>query len=78
MRDHPGMHFILVGHIDATVSDAVYGWEPIPYFNGTFDGNDFAISNLFINRPTEDYVCWPMRMSKWRSKEGRPPEAEEL
>lgn len=29
------------------------GWVPIDEFNGTFDGNGFAIKNLYINRPSK-------------------------
>lgn len=36
------------------------GWEPIgtssTNFKGTFDGNGYAIKNLYINAPEEDYV----------------------
>lgn len=29
------------------------GFEPIPDFNGVFDGGDYTISNITSNRPTE-------------------------
>ncbi len=36
------------------------GWEPIgedgSRFTGTFDGNGFTISDLYIDRPTETYI----------------------
>lgn len=39
------------------------GWEPIDLsqnskirFNGGFDGNNYQINGIFINRPNEDYV----------------------
>ena len=32
------------------------GWEPIRGFTGTFDGQGFEISDLFIYRPDEDDV----------------------
>ncbi|WP_260960056.1 beta strand repeat-containing protein [Aliarcobacter cryaerophilus] len=36
------------------------GWNPIGNlsnkFNGTFDGKGFTISNLYIHRPTQDYI----------------------
>lgn len=36
------------------------GWEPIgtssTNFKGTFDGNGYAIKNLYINAPEQDYV----------------------
>ncbi len=37
-----------------------YGFNPIGNlsnkFNGTFDGLGFTISNLYINRPSQDYI----------------------
>ncbi|PRM96514.1 hypothetical protein CJ667_07750, partial [Aliarcobacter cryaerophilus] len=32
------------------------GEDNLHYFNGTFDGLGFTISNLYINRPNQDYV----------------------
>ncbi len=36
------------------------GWSPIgtssTNFNGTFDGNGYAIKNLYINAPEQDYI----------------------
>ena len=32
------------------------GWQPIPSFTATFDGNDYTISNLMINRPQTESV----------------------
>jgi hypothetical protein len=59
--------YVLVNNIDATdtktwnASGGVYaGFIPIGTsaapFTGTFDGGGFSISNLYINRPTTDYV----------------------
>ena len=56
-------HFILNNNIninDGTLTLGVSGWEPIGTdanrFTGTFNGNKKFITNLFINRPSEDYV----------------------
>lgn len=52
--------FIQGANIDLDVApyNEGMGWEPIGNkdfpFNGTYDGNDYSISNLFINRPLED------------------------
>jgi len=32
------------------------GWQPIGNFTGTFDGQEYEIRDLFINRPDEDEV----------------------
>ncbi len=41
-------------------SDGYYGWDPIgdssTSFIGSFDGNDYTINSLYINRPNKDYV----------------------
>ncbi|MFA5746115.1 MAG: GLUG motif-containing protein [archaeon] len=34
----------------------VNGWLPINSFTGSFNGNDYVVSNLYINRPGTDYV----------------------
>ncbi|TGC09423.1 GLUG motif-containing protein [Methanolobus halotolerans] len=56
-------HYILINDID--ISDTKNwnggeGWEPIGdlsnKFNGTFDGQNYTITGLFINRPTEDNI----------------------
>lgn len=47
-----GADIDLKEHCEANV--ATGGWEPIKNFKGTFDGNGHTISNLKINRPTED------------------------
>lgn len=49
-----------------TANDATHfgfggtGFKPIgqttPYFSGTFNGQGYTISNLYINRPSENYV----------------------
>ena len=62
-----GDSFELVGDINASVTDWWYdegsgpqGFEPLGNaktgFNGTFDGGEYAITNLTINRSTDDSV----------------------
>ncbi|MDR1683658.1 MAG: hypothetical protein LBS25_09805, partial [Candidatus Symbiothrix sp.] len=50
-------YFKLVNNIDLS---EVANWDPIgdgsTAFEGKFDGNGFKISNLKINRPTEEFV----------------------
>jgi hypothetical protein len=54
--------FIQGADIDLDVSpyNEEAGWEPIGTadhpFTGQYDGNDYAIINLFINRPAEDNI----------------------
>lgn len=56
-------HYILVNDIDASVTetwDNGQGFTPIGYlsneFTGTFDGQGFEISDLYINRSNEDGI----------------------
>lgn len=53
-------YYELANNIDATIRSETVGFRPIgqdsPHFTGHFDGRGFTISNLFINRPTEDKV----------------------
>lgn len=47
-------NYYLTQNIDASVTsgwDGGAGFDPIDTFTGTFDGNGFTISDLFINRP---------------------------
>ena len=37
-------------------SDSEKGWQSIINFTGTFDGNGYAIKNLFINRSNENNI----------------------
>ncbi len=56
--------FIVTANIDMNVApyNTGEGWDPIGLnsredeFQGVFDGNGFVIKNLYINRPTEDFV----------------------
>ncbi|MDA3844224.1 MAG: hypothetical protein PF588_07660, partial [Candidatus Kapabacteria bacterium] len=61
-------HYILMNDIDASASDTMnsgQGFVPIGTnksnnmlhaFTGVFDGRGFAVSNLYINRPDENYI----------------------
>jgi len=56
-------YFIQVRNIDAVYSlqlDSGAGFDPIGNnsnkFTGYYDGDEYSVSNLYINRPTEDYV----------------------
>lgn len=58
-----GAYYILGGNINATLTsgwNGGLGFDPIgqgvPYFQGTFDGKDYTINDLTINRPLEDNV----------------------
>ena len=59
---HNDKHFKLSANLNLDVDpyDSDNGWEPIgddsTPFTGNFDGDGRSISNLFINRPTTDYV----------------------
>ena len=54
-----GGEFVLANNIDLSGYSTGEGWTPIGNgincFSGTFDGNGYVVSNLYINRPDEDY-----------------------
>ena len=56
VSDSSGKHYRLMNDIDASATsgwNAGAGFEPIgSFFYGTFDGNEKAIKNLTVNRPT--------------------------
>jgi len=62
VRNHLDVHFVIIADIDLGVSpwNGGDGWLPLgtsaSAFNGTLDGQGHVISNLFINRPTTDFV----------------------
>lgn len=60
MQDYPDSHFILMDDIDASSTSSGDGFDPVgdqaTPFTGSFDGNGFIISDLSINRSTEQYV----------------------
>ena len=52
-------NYILTQDIDASITENWNdgaGWEPIPTFYGTFDGQGHSINDIWINRPSEDYI----------------------
>ncbi|MCK9598047.1 MAG: hypothetical protein M0R06_03335 [Sphaerochaeta sp.] len=65
MEDYPSASFALGNDIDASAtrswnqgtgaySNYYYGFDPVGTFTGTFDGNGYTISNLYINRTSEN------------------------
>ncbi|OKY77374.1 MAG: putative membrane protein [Candidatus Methanohalarchaeum thermophilum] len=63
VRNELGANYTLVNDINKTTDgyddlvNTTDGWNPIDSFTGTFDGNGYEISDLYINRPeTHDDV----------------------
>lgn len=63
LRNFPGSHFILMGHIDLGMSpwNSGIGWIPIGAkgsipFSGSLSGNGFSIRNLTIQQPDSSFV----------------------
>ena len=63
MQDNLSAHYELIDNIDASETEnwnGEAGFDPIGdlnnRFTGTFDGNGYVIENLYINRPSTDYV----------------------
>jgi len=62
VRNYLSAHFIQTADIDLDVSpyNEGNGLEPIgtsaQQFSGSYDGQEYAISNLYINRPSANYV----------------------
>ena len=54
-----GGEFVLANNIDLSGYSSGEGWTPIGNytnrFSGTFDGNGYVVSNLYINRPNVDH-----------------------
>ncbi|MBQ9267644.1 MAG: hypothetical protein IJ217_05150 [Clostridia bacterium] len=55
LRSNPSATFYLSNNIDMGAYASGEGWEPVASFSGTFDGRNYTISNLTINRPTSTY-----------------------
>lgn len=53
IRNNLSGHYVQMADID--LSDYP-NWDPIDMFNGTYDGNGFSITNLTIDRSTEDRI----------------------
>lgn len=49
-------HFIQVADIDIKEFDSNKNWHPLQNFGGVYDGNNFKIINLNINRPLESDI----------------------
>jgi len=70
IRDNLGGHYLLMNDLDSTTTgygelagntaNQGKGWQPIGTsddpFTGIFDGQDYGISDMFINRPDESAV----------------------
>ncbi len=61
VREHRESHFRQIADIDLTgFSDEEEGWDPIGSdarrFRGSYDGDDFQISGLYINRPDRNNI----------------------
>lgn len=61
VRYHADKHFIQIANIDLSGYDADgSGWMPIgnysTSFTGSYNGNEYIISNLFIDRGTANYI----------------------
>lgn len=62
IRYYPDKHYIQTADIDLSEFSSGKGWEPIgetdgdgysdtEYFSGSYNGNGYTISNLYVNRP---------------------------
>ncbi|MFW6305140.1 MAG: GLUG motif-containing protein, partial [Candidatus Saliniplasma sp.] len=70
IRDNLSANFTLINDLDKTTVgyethvNTTEGWEPLggwkgsyyTYFTGSFNGQNYDISDLFINRPSEDHI----------------------
>jgi hypothetical protein len=66
IRDNLGGTYCLINDLDPTTAgyeelasleaNGGSGWEPIQGFTGSFNGQGHQIKDLWINRPTEDFV----------------------
>jgi len=60
VRNHLWAHFVLIDDIDLAPWNSGEGWLPIDDggngFVGSFDGGGHVVSNLYIVRPTADYM----------------------
>ncbi len=69
VRNYPEAYFRQIDDIDLINYTGGNGWEPIGWFEdpsdpnpeiilfkGSYDGNGFVISNLYIDKPSHDYI----------------------
>jgi hypothetical protein len=59
MQEDLSAHYILMNDIDASITrtwNNEAGFDPVGTFYGHFDGQNYTIYDLYINRSSEDYV----------------------
>jgi len=66
VRDDSTNNYLLMNDLDSDTAgytelasetaNSGSGWNPIGSFTGTFDGQGYEINDLFINRPSKNYV----------------------
>lgn len=58
IRYHLASSFRLISNINLNIApyNEGLGWNPINEFAGTLDGDGYIISNLYINRPSNDNI----------------------
>ena len=56
VRNFLDKYFLQIADIDLSEYSSDAGWLPIKGFEGTYDGNNYKITNLRINRPEEQRV----------------------
>ena len=55
LQTYPYANFVLSNNIDMSEYASGEGWSPVGEFSGEFDGRNYTISNLIVNRPTTMY-----------------------
>lgn len=56
IRYHFASHFKQKNDIDLNENTDGGNWQPIPFFRGSYDGENHSIINLAINKPDKDYI----------------------
>ncbi|MGI2295047.1 GLUG motif-containing protein [Paenibacillus sp. GXUN7292] len=54
IRNHPTSHFVLINDIDLSTDASTIAWEPIINFSGSLDGRGNTISNLIIDKSSNN------------------------
>ncbi|MEF2247336.1 S-layer homology domain-containing protein [Paenibacillus sp. IITD108] len=54
IRNHPTSHFVLINNIDLSTDASTIAWEPIINFSGSLDGRGNTISNLKIDKSSNN------------------------
>lgn len=83
MSDNPTSEFVLVQDVDCSVTLTENNFEPIVNFSGVFDGRNYAIKDLIINRPSGDgaglfMFTGGMIKNVWLTKEQTPDAADSI